>query len=293
MYGKMIGSWKGFVQARLAYHRLERLLAQAAPPKRRLTLPTLRGTLDVEKLILVPPGANAPALKGISFSIDAGETLAIIGSSAAGKSSLVRGILGVWPLANGSVRLDGAEIDQWNPDELGPKIGYLPQDVELFEGTVAENIARFTKTDAKKVIKAARIARVDEMIRALPQGYDTPIGPGGMALSGGQRQRIGLARAVFGVPSLVVLDEPNSNLDKPGEIALAKACHYLKRKGSTILMVSHRKNVLGLADKILVIEDGLQQLFGSRDAVLQHMAASTPLRPVPSPKSTQKQAARA
>lgn len=278
---QMIGAWKSFINARAAYSRLEELMTTVKPDNKRLSLPAPKGELNVDKVVLIPPGSNTPALRGISFSLKPGETLGIIGNSAAGKSSLVRAILGLWPLANGSVRLDGAEIEQWNPEELGPHIGYLPQEVQLFEGTVAQNIARFKEGDERHIIKAAQVAGVDKMIRSLPDGYNTMIGPEGITLSGGQRQRIGLARAVYKKPRLVVLDEPNSNLDREGENALSQACFYMKQKGITLIIVSHRSGILRHMDKLLVIENGQQQLLGPREAVLQHMHHSaTPLRPV-------------
>lgn len=268
---QMIGAWKGFIGARLAYYRLDTLLKELPEADERTSLPAPSGEITVKRAIVVPPGAQEPALRGVSFSLRAGESLAIIGDSAAGKSTLVRSMLGVWPLRAGSVRFDGAEIEQWNPHELGPHIGYLPQDVELFEGTVAENIARFTEADHRKIVKAAKVAGVDKLIRQLPDGYDTRIGADGVTLSGGQRQRIGLARALYLRPRIVILDEPNANLDQEGELALSFACHYLKRKGVTLILVSHRQRILNLVDKVLVLEAGRQQLFGPRDAVLKHM----------------------
>jgi ATP-binding cassette subfamily C protein EexD len=268
---QMIGAWKGFTNARQSFRRLDKLLTAAPTQKRRLSLPTPEGSIRMENGVLVPPGGTTPVLKGISFRLRPGEMLAIVGSSAAGKSSLIRSILGLWPLAGGRVQLDGADISQWNRDELGKWIGYLPQDVELFDGTVAENIARFGKPNDRRVVNAARIAGVDEMIRALPQGYDTQIGVGGQTLSGGQRQRIGLARAVYGRPRIVVLDEPNSNLDEDGDRALSRACKFLKRHGVTLILVSHRRQILQRADKILALEEGRLQAFGPRDAVLDHL----------------------
>ncbi len=268
---QMINVWKGFVSARVSYERLDQLLREFPEEEEHFSLPEPKGELSVDRLVLVPPGGRVPVLRGISFSLRRGEVLGLIGASAGGKTSLLRGILGLWPLASGSVRLDGADIAQWNPAELGPRIGYLPQDVELFEGTVAENIARFTQADEGHIVKAARIAGIDHMVRNLPDGYDTRIGPGGHALSGGQRQRIGLARAVFGSPRLIFLDEPNANLDTEGEKALSVAFRYLRRKGVTLMVVSHRRRILKYVDKILVIEQGAQQLFGPRDAVLKHM----------------------
>lgn len=275
---QLIGAWKSFSSARLAYSRLNRLLAQFPENARRLTLPAPTGAVAVEAAVLVPPGGQQPVLKGVSLSLRAGEMLAVIGNSAAGKTSLMRAMLGIWPLSSGGVRLDGAEIQHWNRDELGPTIGYLPQDVELFDGTIAENIARFGELEPNQIVAAARLAGVDEMIRRLPEGYSTRIGADGAALSGGQRQRIGLARAVYGRPKLVVLDEPNSNLDEKGEWALESTCHHLKKQGVTLILVSHRKNILDLADKILVLEDGKMKLFGPKAAVLGELskAASPP-----------------
>lgn len=278
---QMIGAWKGFINARAAYSRLSDLMERIQPDDKRLSLPVPKGELNVDKAVLIPPGSNTPALRGISFALQPGETLGIIGNSAAGKSSLVRAILGLWPLANGSVRLDGAEIEQWNPEELGPHIGYLPQEVQLFDGTVAQNIARFRDGDERHIIKAAQVAGVDQMIRSLPDGYNTQIGPNGITLSGGQRQRIGLARALYKKPKLIVLDEPNSNLDREGEKALSAACFYMKKKAITLIIVSHRTRILRHMDKLLLLDNGQQQLFGPRTAVLQHMEkAAIPLRPV-------------
>lgn len=268
---QMIGAWKSFTNARQSFRRLEQLFSAVPDEKRRLSLPKPDGDIRMENGVLVPPGGETPVLRGISFQLRPGEMLAIVGSSAAGKSSLVRAVLGMWPLTAGRVQLDGAEIGHWNRDELGKWIGYLPQDVELFDGTVAENIARFDKLNDRQIVKAARIAGVDEIIRALPQGYDTQIGVGGQSLSGGQRQRIGLARAVYGHPKIVVLDEPNSNLDEEGDQALSRTCKYLKKNGVTLILVSHRRNILRRADKILALEQGRLKAFGPRDAVLDHL----------------------
>jgi ATP-binding cassette subfamily C protein EexD len=272
---QMIGAWKSFTSARHSFHRLDSLLSAMPNQKRRLSLPKPKGDIRMENGVLIPPGGDAPVLKGVSFQLRPGEMLAIIGNSAAGKSCLVRATLGLWPLAAGRVQLDGADIDQWNRDELGKWIGYLPQDVELFDGTVAENIARFGKPDDQRIVEAARTAGVDEMIRALPQGYDTPVGVAGQTLSGGQRQRIGLARAVYGEPRIVVLDEPNSNLDEEGEDALSRTCTYLKRQGASMVLVSHRQRILQLADKILALKEGRLDAFGPRDAVLEHLYGQT------------------
>lgn len=269
---QMIGAWKQFNSARVSYGRLQDLLEGMPDSERRMSLPAPTGDFRVEAATLVPPGSQQAVLKAVGFDLGAGEALVVLGPSAAGKSSLLRAMLGVWPLAAGKVRLDGAEINHWNRDELGAHIGYLPQDVELFEGTVAQNISRFGKVEPEKVMEAARMAGVDEMIRRLPEGYDTLIGPGGATLSGGQRQRVGLARAIYGKPSLVVLDEPNANLDDAGEQALVNACKQLKAQGTTLILVTHRRSILEVADKVLLLVDGQVRLFGERDSVLQQLA---------------------
>jgi ATP-binding cassette subfamily C protein EexD len=272
---QLIGAWKGFIGARHAYHHLEQLLQQIPETEQRLSLPAPKGEIRVENAVLIPPGGESTVLKGVSLHLRPGEMLAIVGNSAAGKTSLIRAILGLWPLSAGRVQLDGADVGQWNPGELGSHIGYLPQDVELFDGTVAENISRFTKTQDSRIVKAARIAGVDKLIRALPDGYNTRIGAGGVALSGGQRQRIALARAVFGKPPIIILDEPNSNLDSQGELALARACGYLRKHGTTLILASHRRSILRMADKILSLQQGRLHLFGPRDAVLNRLFRPT------------------
>ncbi len=266
-----IGAWKQFISARTGFQRLHQFLARQPAALSRMTLPAPEGNIQVKNLALIPPGAEHYALKGLSFNLQAGQTLGIIGPSAAGKSSLVRALLGLWPGSHGEVRLDNTEIQHWNPDQLGPHIGYLPQDIELFDGTIAENIARFGQIDHEKVILASQQAGVDQMIRQLPEGYDTTIGIAGAVLSGGQRQRIGLARALYGQPSLIILDEPNANLDEQGELALNRACQLLKQQNTTLILVSHRKNILSLVDKILLLEDGQLKLYGRRDDVLNHL----------------------
>jgi ATP-binding cassette subfamily C protein EexD len=238
------------------------------------------------------PGSRAPIVKGVSFSLEPGELLGIIGPSAAGKSSLARAILGIWPTLSGKVRLDGVDIFEWNRNELGPYIGYLPQDIELFDGTISENIARFGEIDAEKIIDAAKIADVHEMILKLPKGYDTVIDSTGGLLSGGQRQRIGLARAVYGEPKFILLDEPNSNLDDQGELALAKALQQLKSKQVTVVVITHRTGVLNLLDKLLILKDGNVVNYGNRADVLQQLQQNiantakkaTPLKSQPTVK---------
>ncbi|SDG43778.1 ATP-binding cassette, subfamily C, EexD [Onishia taeanensis] len=269
---QMIGSWKSFVSARTAYHRLNELFEKVPADQRRMSLPAPEGRLSVEGIAAAPPGVRMATIRGINFAIEPGEHVGIIGPSAAGKSTLARVLLGIWPTQIGTVRLDGADISQWNRDELGPHIGYLPQDIELFDGTISENIARFGEIDAEKVVAAAKKSGVHEMILELPNGYDTYINSSSGSLSGGQRQRIGLARALYASPSLVVLDEPNSNLDESGERALSQAIGMLKREGVTLFVISHRQSVLKLVDQLLVLKDGQVNMFGPRDQVVARFA---------------------
>ncbi|MFI3137285.1 MAG: type I secretion system permease/ATPase [Methylococcaceae bacterium] len=274
----MIGSWKGFILARAQYARLESLLKLVPEDKQKMALPEPKGALQADQVVLIPPGSKTPVIKGVSFSIAAGDSVGIIGPSGAGKSSLLRGLLGIWPSTNGKMRLDGADIFEWDRMELGPFIGYLPQDIELFDGSISENIARFGELDATKVVEAAQMADVHELILRLPEGYDTVIGASGGNLSGGQRQRIGLARALYGSPKVVVLDEPNSNLDDQGEIALANAIKRLKERQVTVLIVTHRHSILGQLDNLLILKDGLLALYGPREQVLaQLQQASLPV----------------
>jgi len=270
----LIGSWRGFLSARDAYQRLGDLLAAFPAREAGLPLPVPRGEVQLEAVTAVPPGGRQPVLRNVSLQIAAGQVVGVVGPSGAGKSSLARLLVGVWPAAGGSVRLDGADVMHWDKARLGPYIGYLPQDVELFEGTIAENIARFGEVDADRVIEAARLAGVHDMILHFPDGYDTQIGVGGAVLSGGQRQRIGLARAVHGLPVLIVLDEPNSNLDDLGEAALVQAIQALKAAGRTVVMITHRTNVLATVDNLLVLRDGQVLLYGPRDEMLARLKAS-------------------
>lgn len=267
-----IGTWKQLVSARAAYQRLEELLETYPARGSHMSLPRPEGQISVENVIAVPPGAPAAVLKGLTFAINPGEVIGVVGPSASGKSTLARVLVGIWPAQAGKVRLDGADVFQWNKDELGPHIGYLPQDIELFHGTIAENIARFGEIDSDKVIDAAKRAGVHDMILRLPQGYETVLGEGGGSLSGGQKQRIGLARAMYGYPAIIVLDEPNSNLDDIGEQALVRAIAGLKAAGTTVVLITHRTSIINSVDKLLVLRDGTVSFFGPRDQVLQALA---------------------
>jgi PrtD family type I secretion system ABC transporter len=263
-----VSQWKNFQNARGAWGRLQELFRAVPQDVQRMSLPAPKGNVKVEQVFAAAPGQKTPILRGVTFQIGSGEALAVIGPSAAGKSSLIRVLLGVWPAAAGTIRFDGFDVTHWNPTELGPHIGYLPQDIELFAGTIAQNIARFRDAEHVDVIRAAELAGVHDMIQQLPNGYDTQIGDGGQALSGGQRQRIGLARALFGKPAIVVLDEPNANLDSPGETALVGAMQHLKEIGATVIFVTHKTNMLTLADKVLLMEQGTVRLYGEREEVL-------------------------
>ena len=236
-----------------------------------MALPKPKGVISVENVTAIPPGGKVPVIKGLSFSLGAGEVLGIIGPSGSGKSTLARLLVGVWPAAAGKVRLDGADVYLWNKDELGPHIGYLPQDIELFAGTVSENIARFGEIDANKVILAAKRAGVHEMILNMPEGYDTPLGDGGAGLSGGQKQRLGLARTMYDDPSLIVLDEPNSNLDDVGEQALLAALFDLRKRGKTIVLITHRTSIISVTTKLLLLQDGTVKMFGPTDQVIEKL----------------------
>ncbi|TBW12540.1 type I secretion system permease/ATPase [Azotobacter chroococcum subsp. isscasi] len=265
---QVIATWKQLLSSRAAWKRLSALLQEfpARPPA--MSLPRPSGRLSVEGAFACAPGSSLPILRGVTFGLAPGEALGIIGPSASGKSTLARLLAGIWPVQAGKVRLDGADVFQWNKEELGPWLGYLPQDVELFEGSIAENIARFGPLDGDAVIQAARQAGVHDMILRLPQGYDTQLSTDGGSLSGGQKQRVALARALYGDPALIVLDEPNSSLDDVGEMALIHALSDLKRRGKTLVLISHRPTVLNIVDKLLVLREGTVHMFGSRDEVL-------------------------
>ena len=269
---QVISLWKYTVTARDAYQRLDKLL-QALPARETgMALPPPEGALSVEGVVAGAPGTQAAIIRGASFALPAGEALAIIGPSAAGKSTLARLLVGIWPAFSGKIRLDGVDVFSWNKIELGPHIGYLPQGIELFDGTLAENIARFGDIDAAKVEAAARSVGLHETIMALPEGYDSRIGEDGCFLSGGQRQRVGLARAIYGEPRFIVLDEPNSSLDEAGEQALVETLRMLKAGGATLVVITHRTSVLAVADRLLLLRDGQVQAYGPRDEVLANIA---------------------
>jgi ATP-binding cassette, subfamily C, bacterial exporter for protease/lipase len=265
---QLVAQWNSVVTVRAAWSRLEMLLAQVPAKPESMPLPAPKGVLTVEALMAGAPGQQVPIVRGVQFALNPGEVLAVVGPSASGKTTLARLLVGLWPAMGGKVRLDGADIHTWDKTELGPYLGYLPQGVELLEGTLAENIARFGDVDMAQVEAAARLVGVHELIMSLPEGYNSPVGRDGAMLSGGQRQRVGLARALYGKPVFVVLDEPNSSLDEAGDAALANAIAALKQLGTTFVVMTHRTSVLGVADKMLIMRDGAQQAFGPRDEVL-------------------------
>lgn len=269
---QLIAVWKQWSSARLAYGRLDQLLKTYAEPAPRMPLPAPRGQISAEQVSAAPPGKTSPTIQQVSFQLQAGEVLGVLGASGSGKSTLARVLVGVWPVLGGTVRLDGADMHRWDREALGPYIGYLPQDIELFGGSVAENIARFREGDASAVVAAAQLAGVHELILRLPQGYDTRLGDDGAGLSGGQKQRVALARALYGDPQLVVLDEPNSNLDAAGEAALTQAIAELKTRGCTVVLVTHRTQSLNQTDRLLVLSEGRMQAFGATAQVLQALS---------------------
>lgn len=276
-----ISQWRGFVAARGAYGRLAKLLHDHPSPDPRLALPRAKCVLNVDHVSAGPPAARRPVVSGLNFALSAGDALAVIGPSASGKSTLARLLTGVWLPQNGSLRLDGVALDQWDPGDLGVQIGYLPQDVELFDGTVAENIARLDESaEPEAIVAAAKLAGCHRMILDLPEGYNTLIGEAGNKLSGGQRQRLGLARAVYGDPFLVVLDEPNANLDVDGDRALTNAIGEMKERGQIVVVMAHRPSAIAAADHLLVLQNGRQKAFGPKDQVL---AATT--KPLPGAQS--------
>jgi len=295
---QLISVWKSVSGVRSSYDRLVAMLD--ANPERAvgMTLPKPTGAVSVEGVTASPPGGKTPVLRNVSFAIAAGDVLGVIGPSGSGKSTLARLLIGVWPAMVGKVRLDGADIYQWNKAELGPHLGYLPQDIELFAGTIADNIARFGEVDSEQVVLAAQRANVHDMILRMPQGYDTPLGDGGAGLSGGQKQRLGLARAMYGDPALLVLDEPNSNLDEAGEAALVQSLKDARARGRTIVLITHRMSAISVTTKLLLLREGAVDVFGPTQKVLEALneanqkqlqaakaaqAKGAPAAPVPGP----------
>ncbi len=270
----LVSGWRAFLSARAAFERLEALLS--AHPERDSALSRVppAGAVVLRDIVASAPGRADPILKGVSLRADPGTVTVVLGASGSGKSTLARVLMGIWPDVQGELLLDERPLDGWSRDELGPHMGYLPQDIELFDGTIAENIARFAEVDSARVIAAARSAGLHEMILRFPKGYDTPIGEAGGLLSGGQRQRLGLARAIHGEPALIVLDEPNANLDEVGEHALMQAVRELKAKRKTVFLITHRPGAVELADQLLVLSDGRVQLQGPRAAVLAQLQAA-------------------
>jgi len=264
----MVSTWGGFLSAREAFLRLRDLLEAHPLRTRPLKGIAPKGDLILNEVVASAPGRKLPILKSVSAFMPVGTVTVVLGASGSGKSTLARVILGIWPASSGSVKLDGQSVDSWDRMELGPHIGYLPQDIELFDGSIAENIARSGQVDSDKVIAAAEAAGLHTMILRFPKGYDTPMGEAGVLLSGGQRQRIGLARALYGDPALVVLDEPNANLDDEGENALVRAVNGLKAKGKTVVLISHRPGIIGVADRLLILHEGIVQASGPREGVL-------------------------
>lgn len=273
-----VSQWQSVVQMVDAWKRLQQVM-QAIPVRApAMPLPRPKGALQVEGLLALAPGGSVPILKGLSFALNPGEVLAVVGPSAAGKTTLARMLTGLWSASNGKVRLDGVDVYSWDKAELGPSVGYLPQGVELIDGTLAENIARFGPIDRPKIEAAAKAVGLHEWALQLPQGYDSPVGREGSMLSGGWRQRVALARALYGRPVFVVLDEPNSSLDEAGDAALVTAIAQLKAMGTTFVVMTHRTSVLAVTDKILVLRDGQAQGFGPRDEVLAALRqAATPV----------------
>lgn len=271
---QVVAQWSGVVNVRDAWSRLSKLLQAVPAQAPAMPLPAPKGAVRVEQLVAGAPGSAQPIIRGAQFELQPGDVLAVVGPSAAGKTTLARLLVGLWPSMSGKVRLDGVDLYGWDKAEVGPYIGYLPQGVELFEGSVAENIARFGKPDQEFVEQAARAVGLHELISSLPGGYECKVGPGGVRLSGGQRQRVALARALYGEPTYVVLDEPNSSLDEEGDAALARAIVQASSRGATIVVITHRTSVLSVASKLLVMRDGQQQAFGPRDEVLAALNAA-------------------
>lgn len=284
---QIIAGWRQVENTRESWQRLDAMMQSIPEKEHGMPLPPPTGMLSVEGVVAGPPGTQLQILRGIAFRLASGDSLAIVGPSASGKTTLARLLVGIWPAMAGKVRLDGSDIYTWNKEELGPHVGYLPQTVELFEGSVAENIARFGRPDMEHVREACRMVGLESFIEGLPYGYDTNIGDDGAFLSGGQRQRVALARAVYGSPKLVVLDEPNSNLDDSGDLELAGTMQKLKARGTTVIVVTHRMNILAAVGSMLVLVDGQVKMFGPRDEVLPALTA--PSSPAAQPARPQDQ----
>lgn len=280
---QMIAVWKQFVSARGQWTRLSELLEKIPAEKEQMQLPDPSGNLVVKAASIGIPGSQNLIVQNVSFNLPKGSSMGIIGPSGAGKSTLLKGLLGLWPQRAGEIRLDGADVFSWDKEHLGKFVGYLPQEIELFDGTIAQNISRFEQADSDLIVQAATLAGVHEMILAMPEGYDTNLSVHG--LSGGQKQRVGLARALFGVPKIVVLDEPNSNLDEAGERALFNAIRELKKFGTTVIVVSHKTNILAELDNLLLLVAGTSQAFGPREKVLEHLAGRSQTANKAQPKS--------
>jgi ABC-type protease/lipase transport system fused ATPase/permease subunit len=278
------------VQARQSWRRLQAFLVMPRLRPPGIALPPPRGQLAVERVAFGFTGSHVPVIKGVTFALEPGESLAVIGPSAAGKTTLIRLLTGTLQPATGAVRLDGADVYAWQREDFGQYVGYLPQDVELFDGTVMDNIARMAQAPAEAVFDAARLAGCHDMILRLPKGYETEIGEGGQHLSGGQRQQIGLARAMFGSPRLVVLDEPNSNLDGDAESALLRALHELRRRGTTVVLVSHRPVLVQGVEKVLLLRDGAVETFGPRAEVMKRLMKPAQPTPIAAPVAREAQA---
>jgi ATP-binding cassette subfamily C exporter for protease/lipase len=284
---QIVSQWQAVVNVRDAWGRLENMLVALPVRAPSMALPAPRGALAVENVVAAAPGSQVPILRGVAFALQPGEVLAVVGPSASGKTTLARLLAGLWPAATGKVRLDGVDVFSWDKAELGPHVGYLPQGVELFDGTLADNIARFGEVDMAKVEAAARAVGLHEVIIALPKGYDSPVGRDGAMLSGGQRQRVALARALYGDPVFVVLDEPNSSLDESGDAALSSAIAQLKSRGTTFVVMTHRTSVLAVADKMLILQEGQNRAFGPRDEVLAALAKANAPQPAKATASAQ------
>jgi PrtD family type I secretion system ABC transporter len=279
-----VGNWQQFIGYRKAMERLTKILAAIPPEQERMALPHPQGLLEVESLAVMLPGSDKPILQGVTFRVKPGQGLGIIGPTGAGKSTLARVIVGLLPPARGSVRLDGATPDQRSDDERGQMIGYLPQDIQIFDGTVAQNISRFGETpDAAKIVEAAKLANIHDFIMRLPQGYDTPLSEGGNRLSAGQKQRVALARAMFGDPVLFVMDEPNSNLDAEGEVALDSAIRACLKRNAAVVVVAHRPSALHAMNELLVLANGQVAAYGSRDEILKKVSGKPQQTPNPQP----------